>query len=158
MKKKTMRVWFTILFIFGIIIGYTLPGDFKTFTKKVTEKKLQPAVFDVSKKFGQLDIDANYFKYTILAQTETGSLELLRLDDKIPTHEHLKENHFAYVSKGRARVTIGEVTSEAGPGQLIVIPAAVPHSLERVGDTPVEIILFSTPPFVQKNIAFSNTK
>ena len=150
MKKKTMRVLFVLLFIVGVVVGYILPGDFRTLVKR----PLQAGVFDVPKKLGQLDIDANYFKYTVIAETDTGSIELLRVDDKIPMHMHPKENHFVYIFKGRAKGTIGDVTAELGQGQLVAIPAGVPHSLERIGDTPVEIILFSTPPFVQKDIVF----
>ena len=150
MKKKTMRVLFVLLLIVGVIVGYLLPGDFRVLTKK----PLQAGVFDIPKKLGQLDIDADYFKYTVIAETDTGSIELLRLDDKIPKHMHPKENHFVYIYKGRAKGTIGGVTAEVAAGQLIAIPAGVPHSLERIGDTPVEIILFSTPPFVKEDIVF----
>src|SRR3989338_7403072 len=154
MKKKTMQILFILLFIIGIIVGYLLPGDVRNLTKK----PLQANVFDVPKKLGQLDIDADYFKYAILAETETGSIELLRVDDKIPTHMHPKENHFVYIFKGKAKGTIGDVTAEVGAGQLIAIPAGVPHSFERIGDTPVEIILFSTPPFTPGDTVFLEQK
>ena len=154
MKKKTMQIWFVILFIVGAVVGYLLPGDFRALTKK----PLQANVFDIPKRLGQLDIDANYFKYTVLAETETGSVELLRVDDRIPMHMHPKENHFVYIFKGRAKGIVGDVTAEVGPGQMIAIPAGVPHSLERIGDTPVEIILFSTPHFVQKDIVWLEKK
>ena len=150
MKKKTMRLLFALLFIFGLVVGYILPGDFRSLTKK----PLQASVFDVPKKLGQLDKETDYFKYAVLAETETGSVELLRVDGAIPMHMHPKENHFVYIFRGRAKGTIGDVTAEVGPGQLVAIPASVPHSFERIGDTPVEIILFSTPPFVQKDIAW----
>lgn len=149
-----MQMLFVLLFIIGIVVGYLLPGDFRTLTKK----PLQPGIFDVAKRLGQLDIDSNFFKYTVIAETETGSIELLRVDEKIPMHMHPKENHFVYIYKGRAKGTIGDVTAEVGPGQLIAIPAGAPHSLERIGDTPVEIILFSTPPFVQKDIQWLDKK
>ena len=154
MKKKTMQLIFVLLFIAGIVVGYLLPGDVKTLTKK----PLQANVFDVPKKLGQLDMQTDYFKYTILASTETGSIELIRLDDKIPMHMHPKENHFVYIFKGRAKGTVGDVNAEVGPGQLVAIPAGVPHSFERIGDTPVEIILFSTPPFTPGDTAFLEKK
>ena len=115
---------------------------------------LQANVFDVPKKLGQLDMESDYFRYAVLAKTETGSIELLRLDDKIPMHMHPKENHFVYIYKGRAKGTVGDVTAEVAQGQLVAIPAGVPHSFERLGDTPVEIILFSTPPFVKEDIVW----
>ncbi|MBI2652549.1 cupin domain-containing protein [Candidatus Woesearchaeota archaeon] len=149
-----MQILFILLFIIGLVVGYLLPGDVRALTKK----PIQANIFDVPKKLGQLDVDADYFKYTVLSETETGSIELLRVDDKIPTHMHPKENHFVYVFKGKAKGTIGDVTAEVGAGQLIAIPAGVPHSLERIGDTPVEVILFSTPPFVQKDIVWLDKK
>ena len=150
MKKKTMQMIFALLFIAGIVVGYLLPGDFRTLTKK----PLQAGIFDVPKKLGQLDLETDYFKYTVLAHTETGSIELLRLDGKIPMHMHPKENHFVYIFKGRAKGTVGDVTAEVSAGQLVAIPAGVPHSFERIGDTPVEIILFSSPKFVPEDIVW----
>ena len=154
MKKKTMQTIFVLLFIVGIVVGYLLPGDVRTLTRK----PLQANVFDIPKKLGQLDIDANYFKYSVLSKTETGAVELIRLDDKIPMHTHPKENHFVYIYKGKAKGTVGDVTAEVSAGQLIVIPAGVPHSFERIGDTPVEIILFSSPPFVINDTVWLDNK
>ena len=150
MKKKTMQTIFVVLFILGIIVGYLLPGDLKTLTKK----PLQANIFDVPKKMAQLDQQTDYFKYTVLAETETGSIELIRLDERMPMHKHPKESHFVFVYKGRAKGTIGNATAEVGTGQLVAIPAGVPHSFERIGDTPVEIILFSTPPFTPEDTVF----
>ena len=150
MKKKTMQAIFVLLLIAGIAIGYLLPGDIKSLTKK----PLQADVFDVPKRLGQLDLETDYFKYTILASADTGSIELLRLDDKIPLHMHPKENHFVYIYKGRARGVVGDVAAAVSAGQLVAIPAQTPHSFERIGDSPVEIILFSTPPFMPGDTVF----
>src|SRR3989344_6809123 len=154
MKKKTMQTIFVVLFVLGVVVGYLLPGDFKDLARK----PLQANVFDVPKKLGQLDKETDYFKYAVLAETETGSVELLRVDGAIPMHMHPKENHFVYIFRGRAKGTIGDVTAEVGPGQLVAIPAGVPHSFERIGDTPVEIVLFSTPPFVPNDTVFLENK
>ena len=154
MKKKTMRAIFVVLFVLGMVVGYLLPGDFRNLTKK----PLQAGIFDVPKKLGQLDLESPYFKYTVLASAETGSIELIRLDDMIPMHMHPKENHFVYIYKGRAKGTVGNVNAEVGPGQLVAIPAGVTHSFERIGDTPVEIILFSSPPFMPSDTVFLEDK
>lgn len=148
MKKKTMRAIFVLLFIVGIIVGYLLPGDIKT----ITRKQIKASVVDIPKRLGQLDLETPYFKYSVLAETESGSIELIRFEDKIPMHKHQNENHFVYVYKGKARGTVGDVTAEVGPGQMVAIPAGVPHKFERIGDTPVEIILFSTPPFAPDDV------
>ncbi len=152
MKKKTMQTLFVLLFIIGLVIGYLLPGDLKT----VTQKPVNAAIYDIPKRMGQLDQEGPYFKYSVLAETLTGSIELLRVDGAIPMHMHSKENHFVYIYKGRAKGTIGTVSAEVGPGQLVAIPAGVPHSFERIGDAPVEILLFSTPPFVVNDIVWLN--
>ena len=150
MKKRTMRNLFVLLFALGVAAGYLLPGDFKDLARK----PLQADIFDVPKKMAQLDLETDYFKYAVLAGTETGSVELIRLDEKIPLHMHPKENHFVFIYKGRAKGTVGDVNAEVGPGQLVAIPAGVPHSFERIGDSPVEIILFSTPPFTPGDTVF----
>ena len=158
MKKKTMQAWFVVLFILGLVAGWLVPGDLKTLTKKATQSGLKAEVFEIPKRLGQLDKETQYFKYTVLAETETGGIELLRVDGLIPMHMHPKENHFVYIYKGRARGTIGNVSAEVGPGQLVAIPAGVPHSFERTGDTPVEIIVFSTPPFKPEDTVFLEKK
>jgi mannose-6-phosphate isomerase-like protein (cupin superfamily) len=150
MKKKTMQALFVLFFVVGIAIGYLLPGDLKA----LTMKPLQAGFYDVAKRMGQLDIESPYFRYSVLSETEKGSIELIRLDDKIPMHIHSKENHFVYIYKGRAKATIKDVTENIGPGNLLAIPAGMKHSIERIGDAPVEIILFSTPPFVPEDVVF----
>ena len=154
MKKKTMQTIFVVLFILGVVVGYLLPGDIKS----VTRKPLNVNIFDVPKRLGQLDLQTDYFKYAVLAETETGSVELIRLDDKIPKHMHPNENHFVYILRGTAKGTVGDVTAEVGPGQLVAIPAGVPHSFERTGDSPVEILVFSTPPFMPNDTVFLEKK
>ena len=153
-----MKTWFGVLFIIGLIVGWLIPGDINMFVKKVSGPMLKPDVFDVSKRLGQLDKETPYFKYTILAEAETGGVELLRLEDRVPLHMHPKEKHFVYIFKGRAKGTIGNSTAEVGPNQLVVIPAGVPHSFERIGDAPVEIIVFSTPPFKPNDTVFLENK
>ena len=152
MKKKTMQAIFILLFIAGIVVGYLLPGDIKGLAKK----PLQAGFYDVAKRMGQLNLESPYFKYSVLSEAQTGSIELIRLDEKIPMHMHPKENHFAYIYKGRAKATIRDVTEEVGPGNLLAIPAGMQHGIERIGDSPVEIILFSTPPFVPDDTVFLN--
>ena len=156
MKKRTMRNWFILIFIVGLVLGWMIPKTLWEVTRQVTQKPLQAGFYDVPKRIGQLDQETPYYKYMTLGGTLTGSAELLRVDDKVPLHVHQTENHFAFIYKGRARVTIGSVTEELGPGALIAIPAKVPHSLERIGDAPVEIILFSTPPFMSGTTQFLN--
>jgi mannose-6-phosphate isomerase-like protein (cupin superfamily) len=41
-----------------------------------------------------------------------------------------------------------------GRGQIVVIPANIPHKLDRIGDEPLDFILFSTPPFDPNDIVW----
>lgn len=38
------------------------------------------------------------------------------------------------VEEGRARFTVGEETIDAGPGQILVVPADTPHRFESLGE------------------------
>ncbi len=156
MKKRTIRILFWTFFILGIMMGYIIPGDLRFLIKKAQEKPLEAEIFDIPKKMGQLDLESDYFRYSVLAKTETGAVELLRLDDSIPRHMHPKENHFVYIYRGRAKGTIGDAPLEVMPGQMIAIPAGVSHSIERVGDVPVEMIVFSTPSFTPQHTVLLN--
>lgn len=51
----------------------------------------------------------------------------------MPLHTNTVE-HEQYVLRGRARVVIGDKTIEAGAGDVLLIPAGVPHSYETLGD------------------------
>jgi len=51
----------------------------------------------------------------------------------MPLHTNTVE-HEQYVISGRARVVIGDQTIEAGAGDILLIPAGVPHSYETLGD------------------------
>lgn len=51
----------------------------------------------------------------------------------MPLHTNTVE-HEQYVISGRAKVIIGDKTIEAGAGDVLLIPAGVPHSYETLGD------------------------
>ena len=155
MKRKTLRNWLIFLFIVGLVLGWMIPKNFWQFTHEAAQKPLQAGFYDVPKRMGQLDQETPYYKYVLLGETLTGSTQLWRVDGKIPTNFNL-EDHFVFIYKGKARVTIGSVTEEVSPGALLAIPAGVPHSIERTGDAPLEAIAFSTPPFMPGDTQFLN--
>jgi quercetin dioxygenase-like cupin family protein len=51
----------------------------------------------------------------------------------MPLHTNTVE-HEQYILSGRAKVTIGDKTIEANMGDVLLIPAGVPHSYETLGD------------------------
>ncbi|HJX37447.1 MAG TPA: cupin domain-containing protein [Anaerolineae bacterium] len=60
-----------------------------------------------------------------------------------PPHAHRHEN-FCYLIRGRIRVTIGDESSEIGPGDAFLHPAGVLHTSEVLEDS--TWIEFKTPP------------
>src|SRR3989338_4206488 len=143
MKRKALRNWLILIFIVGLVLGWMIPKNFWDVTRQAAQNPLQAGIYDVPKRMGQLDLEAPYYKYMNLGDTLTGSAQILRIDGKVPMHVHDTENHFAFIYKGNARVTIGSVTEDVRPGMLLAIPAKYPHSVERIGDAPLEILLFS---------------
>ena len=154
MKKKIQRRLFFLVFIVGIIAGILIPTDL---IKEKLQSGVKSEVIDIPKKFGQLDNDAGSFKYAVIEKTSGGSISLIRVDDEIKTHVINSADNFFYVNKGRVVINISGVNYEAGPGQIISIPAGSPRSIKRIGDSPVELILFSVPPFEKENIIFSSS-
>ena len=57
----------------------------------------------------------------------------------IPAHTNTVE-HEQYVLRGRARIGIGDATVEVGPGNILFIPAGVPHWYEVQGGEPFEFL------------------
>jgi quercetin dioxygenase-like cupin family protein len=115
----------------------------------------KPQIIDVAQRIAQgLEQKVEGFQYTVAYETKTGGVEFFRIDQGVALHKHPKENHILYILKGHGRGQIGDQTAEVGPGQIVVIPAGVPHKFERIGDEPLDFILFSTPPFNPDDIVW----
>ena len=64
----------------------------------------------------------------------------------VPKHEHVNEQ-LTYVIEGRMRFSLGEDGSqlvEVGAGEVLHIPANLPHSAEALEDT-LDVDVFSPP-------------
>jgi len=57
----------------------------------------------------------------------------------MPLHTNAVE-HEQYVLGGRAQVRIGDETYDVGLGDVVLIPAGVPHSYATVGKEPFEFL------------------
>jgi quercetin dioxygenase-like cupin family protein len=57
----------------------------------------------------------------------------------MPMHINLVE-HEQYVLNGRARLVIDKEVHEVNSGDVVFIPAEVPHSYENIGDVPFEFL------------------
>ncbi|KCZ73673.1 cupin domain-containing protein [Candidatus Methanoperedens nitroreducens] len=144
MVNMSKRAIITIAMVFlatGLIGGYLIP-------RPVDTGEIQPQLINVEDRYRQPFENRFGFQaeFTTVASVPTGSVQLFRFDE-IDSNQHPDENHFLYFLEGRATGNIGGVQSDIGPGTLLIVPADVPYSFRKVGDEPVNFILFSSPPF-----------
>ena len=117
---------------------------------------LKPMSIHVAQRTAQkLDRQIEGMEFTVAVEMNpTGSVGLGRVNGVVELHHHPKENHWLLTLKGRAKARIGSWSTELGPDQIVIIPVGVKHTLERIGDEPLEFILFSTPPFVESDLVW----
>ena len=63
-----------------------------------------------------------------------------------PVHVHAGADKFYYVVSGRARMTVGVETQEAGPGTVVWAPAHVPHGVAEALEPTVLLVGIAPPP------------
>jgi quercetin dioxygenase-like cupin family protein len=61
-------------------------------------------------------------------------------------HTHAGADKFYLVVSGRARMTVGDETREAGPGTVIWAPADVPHGVAEALERTVLLVGIAPPP------------
>ncbi len=61
-------------------------------------------------------------------------------------HTHAGADKFYLVVSGRARMTVGEETREAGPGMVVWAPADVPHGVAEALERTVLLVGIAPPP------------
>jgi transcriptional regulator with XRE-family HTH domain len=55
-------------------------------------------------------------------------------------HAHPGDEHHLVLS-GKVRITQGEATVEAGPGDYVLLDGTLPHDAEVIGDTPARLVI-----------------
>ena len=60
-------------------------------------------------------------------------------------HRHPYEEVFV-LHEGRARFTVGDGTLEAGAGQVLVVPAGIPHKFVNTGDGQLRVMSVHASP------------
>lgn len=67
------------------------------------------------------------------AETTGGAFSILEENEPVdtPLHVHEHEDELFYVVEGEHVFQVGEMTFEAGPGELVFAPRGVPHSQRR---------------------------
>jgi quercetin dioxygenase-like cupin family protein len=61
-------------------------------------------------------------------------------------HTHGGADKFYLVVSGRARMTVGDETREAGPGTVVWAPADVPHGVAEALERTVLLVAIAPPP------------
>jgi quercetin dioxygenase-like cupin family protein len=61
-------------------------------------------------------------------------------------HTHAGADKFYLVVSGKANVVVGERVVPAGPGDLVLAPAGVPHGIERVPERTVVLVAMAPAP------------
>lgn len=61
-------------------------------------------------------------------------------------HTHAGADKFYLIVSGRARMTVGSETREAGPGTVVWAPADLPHGVAEALERTVMLVAIAPPP------------
>lgn len=82
----------------------------------------------------------------VLAKTGGGNVTLFAFDAGQGLTEHTSPfDAFVVVLDGRFALTIGGVPVKAGPGEIVRLPAAVPHAVDAVVASRMLLIMLRDP-------------
>lgn len=113
----------------------------------------KPGIVNLADKFKEdFPNKKTGFAFDFITKASTGSVEVFKIADRVPLHSHAKENHILYIYQGTAKGNVGDIEADVAAGQLIIIPAGMPHTLQNTGKEPLAFVLFSTPPFDPEDI------
>ena len=62
-----------------------------------------------------------------------------------PTHTHEHEDEYSFVLSGRMGALIGDEIVEAGPGDLVLKPRAIPHAFWSASDEATRVLEIISP-------------
>jgi mannose-6-phosphate isomerase-like protein (cupin superfamily) len=62
-------------------------------------------------------------------------------------HYHPQTEEIYYILEGTARMTIGEETSDVGPGDAIAIPPGEVHTITNTGDVTLKFLCCCSPAY-----------
>lgn len=91
----------------------------------------------------RLDVGKGARKAVLISNQEAPNFVMrkftIQTGGSMPLHINLVE-HEQYVLKGKALVVINGIQHEVQPGDVIFIPAEIPHSYETLGDEAFEFL------------------
>jgi len=70
--------------------------------------------------------------------------------DSTPVHLHENEDEHILVAEGRARVLYGDKTFDVTAGTVVSLARGIPHAWGNLTDTPLRLVITSTPGGVEE--------
>jgi mannose-6-phosphate isomerase-like protein (cupin superfamily) len=90
------------------------------------------------------------YRYKVVGGDTDGAYSLVEevlLDPEgPPMHVHDHEEEAFYVLAGRARFAAGEERRDLSAGDFILVPRGVPHTLARLGEEELRMLVIVSPP------------
>jgi quercetin dioxygenase-like cupin family protein len=71
----------------------------------------------------------------------------VRPGDRVPLHRHAYDEAFV-VQEGRGRYEIGDQVIDAAAGEIVVVPAGIPHTFTNLGEEPLRHLAVHGAPAV----------
>jgi len=87
--------------------------------------------------------------YKVVGADTDGAYSLLEVElvgDGPPLHIHKTEDEAFYVLEGEVKFLLGETTSIAKAGSLVLVPRGTVHGWCRAGQEPAKILSIISPP------------
>ena len=82
------------------------------------------------------------------ADNPLASISLVRVPvaSAVPRHLHANEVETVYLVSGQGELVLADERVTFNAGSIVAIPKGVEHELHNVGDEPLELLAFFTPP------------
>ena len=78
------------------------------------------------------------------------------IKDSVKAHIHKRHSEQVYVIEGEGKMTIGKDTNNIKRGDLLYIPTNTIHALKVTSKTPMKVISFQAPEFINEDRYFIN--
>lgn len=62
-------------------------------------------------------------------------------------HRHHSTEELYYVMVGRGKMQVGEDSFQVAAGDVVAVPAGLPHCIECAGSVRMRVLICSTPPY-----------
>jgi mannose-6-phosphate isomerase-like protein (cupin superfamily) len=106
----------------------------------------QASIIDIPSAFQGEFADTGYgYEVSEVYLSQTGDVRFIKIPQSMNSHRQDWAGEIYYIISGTATVTLGEKTSEARAGQMIVVPARTTIKIKNAGSAPVFVIQFMTP-------------